>query len=313
MDDDRAPGSGDQPNFDCKTHRKKTKKYPDGMTQRSIVEMHPGRHRGIVPLGLWQANQQERKNCGSTPRPNGRPLHEYLLSGVGYCWECHAWDGRQASLRGITGNGYQYYRCSTMQGEYKIRHKPHPHNFTAALTSLQMDAVEQENRQSLISLHRSTFPKKTVEEQVSQFIDQLVIPVDWYDLILAYYLNDKGMSEFELEGYNLRQELTRQRELFKRGHITQAEYEQAYLFIDRQLQRLKPSAYPEAKRIIPLLGNFSTLWQQMTLTERRAILQAMFAGLYFDAQNHLQKIAAHDPFDKLMNLEKDELEYILPE
>jgi hypothetical protein len=59
-----------------------------------------------------------------------------------------------------------------------------------------------------------------MEEQVNQIVEQLVIPKDWYDLILAYYLNDKGMSEFELEGYNLRQELTRQRELFKRGHIS---------------------------------------------------------------------------------------------
>jgi hypothetical protein len=73
----------------------------------------------------------------------------------------------------------------------------------------------------------------------------LDIATVWHGLILAYYLNDKGMSEFELEGYNLRQELTRQRELFKRGHITQAEYEQAFLYIDRQLQRLQPSAQPE--------------------------------------------------------------------
>jgi hypothetical protein len=38
---------------------------------------------------------------------------------------------------------------------------------------------------------------------------------------------------FKLRSFNLRHELTRQRELYKRGHITQAEYEQAYLFIDR--------------------------------------------------------------------------------
>jgi len=50
------------------------------------------------------------------------------------------------------------------------------------------------------------------------------------------------MSEFELCSYNLRQELTRQQELFKRGHVTQAEYEQVYLYIDRQLRRLQPSA-----------------------------------------------------------------------
>jgi hypothetical protein len=88
------------------------------------------------------------------------------------------------------------------------------------------------------------------------------------------------MSEFELRSFNLRQELTRQRELFKRGHITQAEYEQAFLFIDRQLQRLQPSAQPEARQITPLLGDFSALWLQMTLPKKRAIRRAQgdFAG-----------------------------------
>jgi hypothetical protein len=55
-----------------------------------------------------------------------------------------------------------------------------------------------------------------------------------------------------------------------------------------------------------LLEDFGALWQQMTLTERRAILQAMFAGLYFDAQNQLKKVAAHDPFDRLLDLAKNE-------
>jgi hypothetical protein len=55
-----------------------------------------------------------------------------------------------------------------------------------------------------------------------------------------------------------------------------------------------------------LLENFGALWQQMILTERRAILQAMFAGLYFDALNYLCKVAAHDPFDRLLGLAKNE-------
>ena len=67
------------------------------------------------------------------------------------------------------------------------------------------------------------------------------------------------MSEFELHNYNLCQELTCQRKLFKRGHITQAEYEQAYLFIDRQLQRLQPAAQPDARQIPPLLEDFGAL------------------------------------------------------
>ena len=65
--------------------------------------------------------------------------------------------------------------------------------------------------------HRSTLRQKEMEEQVNQIVETLVIPKEWYEPILAYYLSDKGMSEFELRSFNLCQELTRQRELFKRG------------------------------------------------------------------------------------------------
>lgn len=131
--------------------------------------------------------------------------------------------------------------------------------FTTELVSLQMGASGQEARLELISRHRSLLRQMGMEEQVNQIVEQLIIPKEWHELILAYYLNDKGMSEFELRSLNLRQELTRRRELFKRGHITQAEYEQAYLFIDRQLQRLQPSAQPEARQIPPLLKDFGAI------------------------------------------------------
>jgi hypothetical protein len=74
------------------------------------------------------------------------------------------------------------------------------------------------------------------------------------------------------------------------------------LFIDRPSQRLQPSAQPDARQIVPLLQDFNALWQQMTLTERRAILQAMFAGLYFDAQYQFRKVSANSPFDHLLGL-----------
>ena len=296
MDDDLAPGMvGSSPT-------RKPKKLPDGMSRRSILEMHRGRHEGIIPLNLWQANQQERQSRGNTPRGSNRIVREYLLTGVGYCWECHTWDGRQATLRGISGNKYPYYRCSTVQGEYKMRNKPRPELFMQALDSLGLDAEEQTSKQELMDRHRSTLQQQLLEPQVTKLVEQLVIPEKWYELILANYLSDKGISEFELRSYNLRQELIRQRELFKRGHITQAEYEQAFLFIDRQLQKLQPSTQPEAREILPLLKDFPTLWQQMTLTERRAILQTMFAGLYFDAKCELRKVSARSPFEHLLGL-----------
>ena len=298
MDDDRVPGILEG------TSGKKPKRLDNGLTRRTITEMYPGRHQGIIPLSLWQTNQQERKSRGTTPVTDGRPIHEYMLSGVAFCWECHSYDGRQASLRGITGNRYQYYRCATMIGEYKSRKKPRPEMFGEAISSLGMNVEEEQARLELVDRHRSTLQKQVLEEQVSQLVEKLEIPADWYELILAYYLSDKGMSEFELRSYNLRQELTRQRELFKRGHITQAEYEQAYLHIDRQLQRLQPSAQPDAREVVHLLKDFAALWRKMTLTERRAILQAMFAGMYFDSDHQLRKISAHSPFDRLLGIKK---------
>lgn len=296
MDDDQAPGTAGN------SSSRKPKQLPDGMSRRSILEMHRGRHDGIVPLGLWQTNQQERQRRGNTPVNNSRVIREYLLSGVGFCWECHNWDGRQASLRGISGNKYLYYRCSTIEGEYKMRNKPHPEVFSKALDSLGLDAEEQTSKQELMDRHRSTLRQHLLEDPITQLVEQLVIPEEWYELVLAYYLSDKGMSEFELNSYNLRQELIRQRELFKLGHINQAEYELVFLHINRQLQYLQPSAQPEAREILPLLKDFPTLWQQMTLTEKRAILQTLFAGLYFDKGCQLRKVLARSPFDCLLGL-----------
>ncbi len=301
MDDDRVPGILEG------APSRKPKKLEDGMTRRTITEMHPGRHQGIIPLGLWQANQQALKSRGTTPITDGRTVHEYMLSGIAYCWECRSYDGRKASLRGITSNRYQYYRCATMISEYKSRRKASPEVLSEAMNLLGMNAEEEQSRTELCERHRSTLQQKSLEEQVTQMIQRLQIPPEWYELILAYYLSDQGMSEFELRSYNLRQELTRQRELFKRGHITEAEYEQAYLQIDRQLQRLQPSVQPEARQVAHHLKDFGDLWLRMSLTERRAILSSVFTALYFSSDHRLCKASAHSPFDRLLNLTKAEV------
>jgi hypothetical protein len=43
----------------------------------------------------------------------------------------------------------------------------------------------------------------------------------------------------------------------------------------------------------------------MNLTERRALLQTMFVGLYFDASCQLRKVAANSPFDRLLGLTQE--------
>jgi hypothetical protein len=62
---------------------------------------------------------------------------------------------------------------------------------------------------------------------------------------------------------------------------------------------LPPTSKPEK---LTLLKDFAGLWQQMMLTGRRAILQTMFTGLYFDADGQLRKSSANSPFDRLLGL-----------
>jgi DNA invertase Pin-like site-specific DNA recombinase len=297
MDDEQLPGV-----IAANNTRKPQRINPNG-SKRAIIELNTGQHQALISVALWQSNQQLRKRKFKTPVNQSNPTREYLLTGVGCCWECHAWDGRKAGLRGVAGSGDRtYYRCATLHDLYKTRRKRKPEEAASTLPAVGITAKSDNSGSELPERHKANLRTEVLEEQINRLVETMVIPEDWYEGILAYYLSDDGMSEFEMQGYNMRQELTRQRELYKRGHITQAEYEEAYLRINRYLQQFKPSVRPEAREIIPLLQNFTGIWHQMTLTERRAILQTMFTGLYFDAESQLRKAAANSPFDRLLGL-----------
>ena len=150
--------------------------------------------------------------------------------------------------------------------------------------------------------HRSSLPREQLEIQISNIVNQLVIPKEWHEIILAYYLSDDGMSRFELEGFNLRSELSRHRELFRLDHISQATYEEFATRINRELRKLRPSAHPAATQAHPLITDFPSIWSQMNLTERRVILKTIFNGLYFDSQSALRKATFQSPFDRLLSV-----------
>jgi len=48
----------------------------------------------------------------------------------------------------------------------------------------------------------------------------MIIPDEWFDMIMAYYLTDNGMADFEHKSYNLRQELNRIQDMYTSGFLT---------------------------------------------------------------------------------------------
>lgn len=264
--------------------------------QREILALHPGRHEALIPVALWQAANNLRRQKNNTPATTDNGKRIYMLTGIGRCWECYQASGHEYSLRGSTGgNGTAYYRCAYLHDSASKRtssRQPRP-------TGLNL--VPQEIDPTLAKRHASLRADR-LESQVNQMMFRLVIPQEWREAIMAYYLSDDGMGEFEREGYNLRQSLKRYRDLYLQGHISKSDYEQQARFITHHLDALQPSASPEARDVLPLLDSFASTWMQLNNGEKRAILGTIFAGLYFDRDGKLRHILAHEPFGELLGL-----------
>ena len=109
--------------------------------------------------------------------------------------------------------------------------------------------------------HRN-IPFEKIELGFTALLDRLVIPPEWYDLIIAYFLNDDGLLEYKRQTFELQQELERVRSLHTDQLLGRAQAIQKISTINAQLRRLHPSAHPSAATLIPQFQDFSKLWRQ---------------------------------------------------
>lgn len=135
-----------------------------------------------------------------------------------------------------------------------------------------------------------------LEEQVYALVRRLRIPAEWRERILAYYLSDDGMQEFERQRYNLAQALRRSAWLLKSGVISQAEFEEEKTRFAQRMARLEPDTHVAAAPALERLDDWASLWEQMTPEEHKGLLQTMLAGAYFDGPR-LVRLVANAPFD----------------
>lgn len=270
---------------------------PQITNQRTPLRLIQGQHVAIISPALWQSNQQLRQQRGHSPSSANHVRRQYMLTGIGRCWECFAERGEDSPLYGTTGsgNGTRMYVCSWMKKLYKATSKKVP------LEDANLPRAQPVAQPAC--RHAATRRAQPLEAAVNQLIGRLRIPSAWYDAILAYVVSNDGQIEFERRTYNLRQELDHTQRLYQLGQITEAELIQRAQAIQGRLQTLRPAAQPGAQQAAPHIQSFVELWPRLTAGEQRNLLDAMFAGLYFDAENRLRRIVTHSPFTRLLDLD----------
>lgn len=73
--------------------------------------------------------------------------------------------------------------------------------------------------------------------------------------------------------------------------------------IGKALETYQPIAKPEAHEVIALLKDFPKIWASCNITERRRLIKVMFLSVYFDASSKVQLAFAHDPFNRMLQLQ----------
>lgn len=273
--------------------------------RHDFKNLYAGEHEPLYAVQLWQANMAKRQSKRTTPTSIRRPGRVYPLNGVGFCWECYeAGLEKPAGLRGVQDkSGRTCYRCATVHDNYKARSKRNKAGLEAATREAGVNVARETTE--LLDRHKVWLDGDKLHAQLAQLIARLSIAPAWHELIQAYYLSDLGLSEFERQGYNLRRALHRARQLFDLEQIDQAEFERRAQTISQELSRLKPSAHPDAAKIVPYLGDIPAFWKQLSGEEQRGILSALFSGIYVDRESRIRRVVARAPFDKLLGLPED--------
>jgi len=115
-------------------------------------------------------------------------------------------------------------------------------------------------------------------------------------------LSNDGMAEFERAGYGYRQELKRVQKLYVADQIDHPEFERRSRILQEKLNASLPAAHPDAASLLAEYRPFAKVWRQLDNGQKRALLDIMFAGLYFDRSGKLIRAVAYEPFREAMGL-----------
>ena len=278
----------------------------DSKSRREPIEWIVGKHEAIISVELYMRNRTIRTQKGTSPGRASKPVHQPLLGSLAKCWECLEHDGTESNLRSVPGRpGKRFSQCARIQNRYpskrpvekEIGKTLYENNISVA----DMQAIQLPVTDTLIARHKSTIAEHLLEAQVDHIVSDFIIPDAWYEIVQAYFLSEHGISDFERCFHNARREAELVKDLYEKCIIDAAEFDQRNTMIDRYIANLRPSSQPGSGKVLPYLQNFKATWQMLELLEKRALLQNMFIGIYFDSDGCIRKIQARSPFDDLLD------------
>jgi len=256
-----------------------------------------GQHQAIIDRALWDLCQCILKRRGHSPNSTARVSQVYELSGLARCWECRQRRQEERRLRGSCSNGsLRYYRCSANIDFYTAQRRERLRPPTTAGVQAVRPALDAKAPCSIQAVRADV-----LEEQVARVITRLAIPADLQMEIIANFLADDGLAEFQRRRHNLAESLAYAYYLHRNGVITLAELDAEQSRYTERLARLQPTNQSVASEVALSLRDFAALWPQLTPLERKGILQEVLVAVYFEGTT-LRQVVANAPFDRLLGL-----------
>lgn len=227
-------------------------------------ELYPGQHEALVDLSLFGRSQQVRRDAAVARSKPGKRRH-YLLSGLVRCASCGF------KMRGVTDH--------LKEGEVRF----------------YRDAANERGQ----DCGQSRVRAEAIETQVAKALASLEFPVHWRTRIAQLAQATPEVERLERERRMLRSKEKRLRRLFLRDDISEAEYERKQQQLERQRVRLNQQKTSIDVDAHGLAGDFERLWEELSPTERRQVVQATIKAVYVRGEE-VDRIEFHRPFAALV-------------
>jgi hypothetical protein len=153
--------------------------------------------------------------------------------------------------------GKRYYRCATIIDFHKRRHLARQIEETDP--TAQVARAARTKSADAIGCATYSLRAEVLEGQVDAIVQGLQIPAEWRQHILAYYLSDEEMLEFDRQRYNLTQSIKHSAFLLRSGFISQQEFEEDNARFVQRMSRLSPRANAAAAPAMAMLDDLSVV------------------------------------------------------